>query len=79
MLQDCPYIVKVDHHSDQDRYGNAVQWVVLWSTVPLDPRAMGYDAEQAAQVLAAARHQKSVRPDAEVYVKNSTELTVQPA
>lgn len=78
MPQNCPHIIKIDHLSHQDRYGNSLQRVIVWSTIPVDPHAKGYNPADAQQVLETARQHKSSHPDAEVYIKNSAELTTQP-
>lgn len=71
----CPHILRIEHHSDHDRYGNPRRSVVVWSAVPMDPHAYGYDAASAAAVLQAARWHKSCHPDAEVRIESACQHT----
>lgn len=70
----CPYIARIDHHDQADRYGNEREQVTIWSSVPLQPSAKGYDADRARQVLDTARTHKATHPDADVRVREMMPL-----
>lgn len=72
-MQTCPFIARVDMRREEDRYGNLRESVVIYATVPLDPRLPGYDAEQARAVLDVARMHKAANPGREVLVRPFTE------